>query len=209
MAGFKKNLLVLTLVAAVAVSPVAVSPAMAAPEAPEAPQGKARTASVTGSGEFRLTFWSDEDVRSFTFDARATPYTRPVPGAPQGLPTDAVGTVKVSHYLAAQGVTVRFEAEVDCLTTSPGYAALTAKVVRADDLVKGWMGKRLGFSVQDAAGHRDRVGLSWVVSNLTQNADGQWAEATVGTCMAPAPFAPVTKGGYTVRHVDLPPAPQS
>ncbi|MFI0355124.1 hypothetical protein [Actinomadura sp. 9N407] len=178
----------------------------------EAPAGP-KTASVQGSAEFRLTFWPDKDVRSFTFDARATPYTRPMPGAPHGLPSDATGTVKVSHYLDSEDKTVRFEAVVDCMTTSPGNAALTAKVVRGDDEVKEWVGKRLGFSVQDAGkDHKgrsqDRVGLSWVVGNAVENDKGEWVEGTVGTCQAPAAFAPVTRGGYTVKHAEMVPAPK-
>jgi hypothetical protein len=172
-----------------------------------------QTASVKGSAEFRLTFAPDQDVRSFTFDARAKPYSRPFPLAPKGLPSDATGTVKVSHYVVSMKQTVRFEAAVDCMTTSPGNAALTARVVRADDVVKDWVGKRLGFSVQDAGkdgkGHsRDRVGLSWVVGNVVENDKGEPVEGTVGTCQAPAAFAPVTSGGYTVKHVDMVPAPK-
>ncbi|MFB4318426.1 hypothetical protein [Actinomadura sp. 21ATH] len=165
-------------------------------------------ASVRGSADFRLTFAPDEDVRNFTFDARAEPYSRPLPGLPEGLPSDATGTVKVSHYVAKDKVTVRFEAVVDCMTTSPGNAALTAKVVRADDVVKDWVGKRLGFSVQDGPKGRDRVGFSWSIGNADQNEQGEWVEGRVGTCQAPAAFAPVTRGGYQVRHVDLAPPPQ-
>ncbi|MGZ0233778.1 hypothetical protein [Streptomyces sp. CPS1] len=44
--------------------------------------------------------------------------------------------------------------------------------------------------------------------NLLPGGTGAPSEAEVGTCMAPAPYAPVVKGGYTVRHADLPPAPQ-
>lgn len=178
------------------------------------PAAEPGRASVRGAADFRMTFAPDKDVRHFEFDARATPYTRPFPGAPHGLPSDAAGTVKVSHYLARQNITVRFEAAVDCMITSPGYAALTAKVVRADAPVRDWLGKRLGFSVQDAGrdtpGHaRDRVGLSWVVGNADEDESGNVIEGRVGTCQAPAPFAPVTRGGYTVRHADLAPPPRS
>lgn len=33
--------------------------------------------------------------------------------------------------------------------------------------------------------------------------------APVGTCTAPAPYAPVTKGGYAVAHAELPTPPPS
>jgi hypothetical protein len=167
------------------------------------------TASVTGSAQVRLTFSPDDDVRTFTFDAHATPYRRPLPSAPSGLPTDAEGTVKISHWVAAQNITVRMEARVDCMATSPRTATLTAVVTRADAPVRDRLGKRLGFSVYDGGGDRGRarMGFSWAVVNVDQNEAGEWGEGKAGTCMGPAPYAPVTKGGYTVRHADLPPPP--
>ncbi|GAA2708424.1 hypothetical protein [Actinoplanes palleronii] len=165
------------------------------------------TARVTGSADFMLPFDPDDDVRSFAFDVRSTPYTTPIPGLPHGLPTDATGTVRVSHFVPAQQLTVRFEATVDCLVTSPGLATLTAVVTRADSVVADWVGKRVGFSVQDGGrGHGDRVGFTWSFSG-DQDADGTWHEARIGTCLAPAPFAVVTRGDYTLRHAELKPMP--
>ncbi|MBE1488154.1 hypothetical protein [Plantactinospora soyae] len=165
-------------------------------------------ARVTGSAEVRLTYWPDSDVRAFTFDATAAPYSRPFPGAPDGLPTDAVGTVRISHLVADAGITVRMVARVDCLATGPGVATLTAVVTEADEPAQEQVGKRLGFSVSDT-GRRgtDRVGFSWSVVNADQNEAGEWGEGRIGTCMGPGPFAPVTRGDYTVRHQDLTPVP--
>ncbi|MET9268535.1 hypothetical protein [Kribbella sp. NPDC003557] len=193
-----KKLAALTVVATTAVA--GISTAQAEP-------GKPKVARVSGGADFMLPFGPDDDVRHFDFDATAAPYSRPIPGAPIGLPSDANGTVKISHYVAAWKKTIRAEGTVDCLVTAPGVASLTAKITKADEPVQDWVGKRLGFSVQDNGRH-DRVGLSWTVVNLQQGASGQWEEAPVGTCMAPAPFAPVTKGDYKVRHVDLPPLPR-
>ncbi|MFW3461054.1 hypothetical protein ACN24K_10045 [Streptomyces microflavus] len=54
------------------------------------------------------------------------------------------------------------------------------------------------------------MGFSWNGVNLLPTGDDNPPEdAPVGTCMAPAPYAPVTKGGYTVRHAELPPPPPS
>ncbi|MFI6518414.1 hypothetical protein ACIBF1_22860 [Spirillospora sp. NPDC050679] len=200
--------------AVLVVAAAAVLGSGVASAAPEQGGDRGRAAKVTGSGEFRLTFYPDDDIRSFTFDAQAVPYTRPIPGYPQGMPTDARGTVKIYHWVRANGMTIEAEAAVDCLSTSPGYAAFTAKITKTDEDTREWLGRRLGFSVQDAGRDargrtRDRVGLSWIVSNMDQDAQGQWHEAKVGTCMAPAPFAPVTKGGFTVRHAELPEAPKS
>ncbi|GIF03187.1 hypothetical protein Asi03nite_07250 [Actinoplanes siamensis] len=181
----------------------AITVAAGSAPAPAIAGGPAR---VTGSAEFRLTFAPDDDVRRFAFDARATPYTHPLPGLPGGLPSDATGTVRVLHRVAASGVTVTFEAAVDCLITAPGYAAMTAVVTRADEPVRDWVGRRVGFSVQDAGpgGRRDRVGFDWSLS-ADQDENGDWGRARVGTCLAPAPFAPVTRGDLTVRHADLRP----
>ncbi|WP_433332800.1 hypothetical protein [Spirillospora sp. CA-294931] len=193
------TILALTAAAAVAGGATAVSAAQG---------GGHKAAAVKGAADFSLPFHPDQDIRHFEFDAKAAPYSRPFEGAPQGLPTDAKGTVKISHYVAGQKFTLRAEGTVDCLVTSPGNAVLSAKITRADEVVKDWVGKRLGFSVQDGAKGRDRVGLSWTVVNLDQDEKGKWGEAKAGTCMAPAAFAPVTKGGYTVRHAELPPPPK-
>lgn len=199
-----------TAVAAVTGAALLLTAGAAYPDPPPA----ARTASVTGSAEFALPTVADDDVRSFTFDARAEPYSRPLPlpGLEQGSPTDAVGTVEISHWVADLDVTVTAEAEVDCLVTGPHHATLTAVVTRADDLAKDMLGDRVGFSIydggRDTAGRtRDRVGFTWVLS-LDQDDTGAWGAAATGTCVAPAAFAPVTRGGYTVRHAELvaPPA---
>ncbi len=54
---------------------------------------------------FRLPYQEDAGVRSLTFDAHAAPYSRPFPGVPSGLPTDAYGTVRPSSYSANRDFT--------------------------------------------------------------------------------------------------------
>ncbi|WP_328973641.1 hypothetical protein [Streptomyces sp. NBC_00239] len=193
------------LVVAIAVTAGLVTAAGASAEHRE---GKASVARVVGSAEFSLPYSKDDDVRSFSFDARAVPYSRPLPGIPTGLPTDAWGTVKVSHYFAENGTTVTADGKVDCLVTGPRTATLTAIITRVDAGGPDWVGKRIGFSVYDGGKDEgrsgDRVGFSWNGVNLLPDGEKEPKDAEVGTCMAPAPYAPVTKGGYTVRHVDLP-----
>ena len=193
--------------ALLAAGTVLVATGQAAQSAP-APQPANVTgaAKVTGAAEFTLPYAPDDDVRRFSFDVRATPYTRPLPGLPTGSPADATGTVRVSHRVAGTGVTVRFEAAADCLITSPGNATLTAVVTRADDVIKDRVGKRVGFSVQDAGRGPDRVGFSWSLS-ADQNEAGEWGAARIGTCLSTAPFAPVTRGELHVRHAELTPPP--
>ncbi|MFF0467284.1 hypothetical protein ACFYPX_07525 [Micromonospora zamorensis] len=168
-----------------------------------------RPAQVTGSAEFVLPYGQDSDVRSFAFDARSVPYSRPIPlpGGEKGSPADATGTVRVAHWLAAENITVRFEAAVDCMITSPGHATVTGVVIRADEQARDFVGQRVGFSVQDGGRGRDRVGFTWSAS-ADQNEAGQWGPARVGTCLAPAAFATVTRGNYTVRHAELTAPPE-
>ncbi|HZG07034.1 MAG TPA: hypothetical protein VE546_26285 [Streptomyces sp.] len=196
----------LAMVVAIAASVTAVTGATAASGSP---RERPARASVTGAATFRLPYLEDADIRSLTFDAHAAPFSRPIPGVPGGLPTDAYGTVKVSHYSAAQDVTYTAEGAVDCLTTAPGSATLTAVITEVSAGGPDWVGKRLGFSVHDGGvdkhgkTSRDRVGFSWDDGvNWTIGADAHLD--SVGSCMAPAPFAPVTEGGYRVRHADLP-----
>ncbi|HEX2314489.1 MAG TPA: hypothetical protein VHJ17_12170 [Thermomonospora sp.] len=178
---------------------------------------KPRVAGVSGHADIRLPYHPDADVRSFTFHAQAAPYTRPFTGPggePRipGLPTDAKGTVRISHHFARTGKTITADGRVDALVTAPGVVTLTAIITRVDPDGPPWMGRRLGFSVYDGGPDtpgrsRDRVGFSWDVVSLTVNDRGEAEEVPVGTGLAPAPFAPVTKGGYTVVHADLPPMP--
>ena len=183
------------IAAAAMIVTVAAAPAGATDRGP---------ARVTGSAEFVLPFGQDDDVRSFTFDARSAPYTRPLPveGGEKGSPADAKGTVRVSHWLAEKNLTVRWEAAVDCMITSPGHATLTAIVTRADKLAADFLGDRVGFSVQDGGRGHDRVGFSWSAS-ADQNEAGEWGPSRIGTCLAPAAFATVTSGDYRVRHAEL------
>ncbi|NUV98897.1 hypothetical protein [Streptomyces sp. CAI 127] len=185
----------------------ATAAAGAAP-ADDAPATKpARTASVHGSARIHYAFSPDDDIR-FTIDAEAAPYSRPLPGLPQGLPTDARGTVSFRHFVAATGQIATAKARVDCLVTGGGTATLTAVVTRSD---VGPVGERLGFSVGEGrAGEPDRLGFSWGVANVDPEKTDEKGNVTaprVGTCMAPAPFAPAVRGGFTVRHAELPPSP--
>jgi len=179
-------------------------------------QGEARPAgaSVTGKAEFVLPYHQDDDVRSFAFDAHAAPYTRPLPGIPTGLPTDARGTVRVSHYSAEEDITYTAKGRVDCLVTGVRTATLTAVITEVSPGGPPILGNRVGFSVydggKDKGRSKDRVGFSWNGVNLLPKGPAIPAEeAPVGTCMAPAPYAPVTKGGYAVRHAELPLPPSA
>ncbi|MGP3973346.1 hypothetical protein ACTWQF_04760 [Streptomyces sp. 8N114] len=202
-----------TVLATIAVTgAVTGATAASGPASSGKPQQRPTHASVTGSAEFRLPYVNDDDIRSFAFDAHAAPYSKPVPGVPTGLPTDAYGTVKVTHYSAERDTTYTAEGKVDCMTTAPGSATLTAVITKVSAGGPDWVGKRLGFSAHDGGADRpgrpspdrDRVGFSWADGvNSTFDPDGQ-KEYSVGPCMAPAAFAPVTKGDYRVRHADLP-----
>jgi hypothetical protein len=165
-------------------------------------------ASVVGSAEFVLPYYKDNDIRSFTFDAHGAPYSRPLPTIPTGLPTDAQGTITISHYSAERNITYTSRGSVDCLVTGPRTATLTAIITEVSPGGPPTVGHRVGLSVYDGGKDKgrstDRVGFSWNGVNLLTDG-GDAKEAPVGTCMAPAPYAPVTRGGYTVTHAELPP----
>lgn len=187
---------------------VAAGPAPAAP-APAAPAGKkpAKTASVHGEARISYIESLNDDIR-FTIHAEQTPFTRPMPPkAPQGLSTDARGTLKFSHA-SRGGVTGWTEARVDCLVTSGRTATLTAIVTKSN---VGEIGARLGISVQQGGrGEPDRLGFSWGVVNADPgNVDenGGPVSPRTGTCMAPAPFTTVIKGGYKVVHAEITKSP--
>ncbi|WP_055711619.1 hypothetical protein [Streptomyces torulosus] len=176
-------------------------------------EGKPARASVVGSAEFVLPYYKDDDIRSFTFDAHGAPYSRPLPAIPTGLPTDAQGTILISHYSAERNITYTSKGSVDCLVTGPRTATVTAVITEVSP--GGWppVGQRVGLSVYDGGRDKgrsaDRVGFSWNGLNLRPEDDADPEDAPVGTCMAPAPFAPVTRGGYTVTHAELPPMPST
>ncbi|MFE2504853.1 hypothetical protein [Streptomyces rubiginosohelvolus] len=198
------SLTALGIAALTALTATAGTASTGATPSDDAPATKpARTASVHGSARIHYVFSPDDDIR-FTIDAEAAPYSRPLPGLPQGLPTDARGTVSFRH-VAATGQIATAKARVDCLVTGGGTATLTAVVTRSD--VEP-VGERLGFSVGEGrAGEPDRLGFSWGVANVDpEKADeqGNVTAPRVGTCMAPAPFAPATRGGFRVRHAGLP-----
>ncbi|MER5853867.1 hypothetical protein ABT126_45190 [Streptomyces sp. NPDC002012] len=169
------------------------------------------SASVVGSAEFVLPYYKDNDTRSFTFDAHGAPYSRPLPTIPTGLPTDAQGTITISHYSAERNITYTSKGSVDCLVTGPRTATLTAVITEVSPGGPPIVGHRIGLSVYDGGRDKgrsaDRVGFSWNGVNLLPDGDAYPEEAPVGTCMAPAPYAPVTRGGYTVTHAELPPLP--
>ncbi|TDC27301.1 hypothetical protein E1265_02075 [Streptomyces sp. 8K308] len=169
-------------------------------------------ARVRGSADIHYAF-SPNDTIHFTVNAVADPFSRPYPGpdgTQPGLPTDAHGTISWSHRVASTGELMESEAAVDCLVTGGRTATVTAVVTAVnDERLNDTIGQRVGISVQDGGpGPRhDRLGFSWGVGNLDIDDDGNLTAGRTGTCMAPAPFAPVIHGGYTVHHSELPTSP--
>ncbi|WP_371793738.1 hypothetical protein OG285_37760 (plasmid) [Streptomyces sp. NBC_01471] len=184
-------------------------PAPASPVSYAAPRthqtSAAGTARAKGAVRIFYTYAPDDEIR-FTFDARAAPYSRPQPGLPRGMPTDARGSIDITHRMTHTGRTSRIKGDVDCLITGGRTATFTAVVTEATPDAADWIGKRSGISVLDSGRRGDRLGFSWAVDFET-DAQGQAVQANVGTCMAPAPFAPVTDGGLAVHHAELPPPP--
>jgi hypothetical protein len=204
-----------TVAAALAAGLVSAGAAGAAPAHPDAAPDRHRAthdrqpASVDGSARVFYAYSPNDTIR-FAFDATAKPFSRPMPGLPGGLPTDATGTVRISHHVAAHNVTVTAEGRVDCLVTGGRTATFTAVITRADPQVSDWVGTRRGFSVTDGRGRvPDRMGFSWDIVNVDTDDAGNPIQPSAGTCLAPAPFAPVLDGGFRVHATPLPPVPTS
>ncbi|NYI05806.1 hypothetical protein [Allostreptomyces psammosilenae] len=196
--------------AAAATAVVALTVVTGANTSATASSGRpAETARVQGSAEIHYAFAPDDTIH-FAVDAVAAPFSRPypgVPGAEAGLPTDARGTISWSHRVAATGEVLASEAAVDCLVTGGRTATVTAVITEVNaPRLNDTIGQRVGISVQDGGrgARHDRLGFSWGVANLDVDEGGNLTAGRTGTCMAPAPFAPVTDGGFTVHHSDLP-----
>lgn len=191
---------------ALAGSAALVATLVAAAPAPATPTAH-KPASVHGGGTIAYPYVPKEHDIRFTVDAESVPWSRPFPGqgGEQGMPGDARGKVTVYHSMPDQNFTGVAEAEVDCMITGGKTAVVTAVVTSSN---VGWEGKRIGISVQDGEhGAPDRVGFSWGIANVDVKSDGTVAEPRVGTCMAPAPFTEVVKGGFKVSPAPLPPRP--
>ncbi|MFF8714884.1 hypothetical protein ACF07T_26105 [Streptomyces sp. NPDC015184] len=211
-----------TAVIAVLAGLVAAGPAPAAPATSAAeklagaakaetgmkPGKPGKAASVHGKGRIAYIESLDHDIR-FGVDAEQKPFTRPLPGAaPDGLATDAEGILKFSHT-TPNGSRGWAEAKVDCLVTSGRTATLTA-VVNKSNVEE--TGTRLGISVQQGTdGEPDRLGFSWGVVNIDPanlDEEGRPNRLQAGSCMAPAPFTIVTKGGFEVVHAEIRKTPE-
>ncbi|MGK5639321.1 hypothetical protein ACSNOK_13580 [Streptomyces sp. URMC 126] len=209
-AGRRRGTVAAALATAAACAAISgLGPAASASDAPAADAvaavETAPTARVTGSA--RLDFsYAPKDVIRFSVDARAVPFSRPLPGPhlEHGLPTDARGTVTWSHWVAATHETRRAEAAVDCLVTGGDTATFTAVVTKSADPSE--IGARYGFSARTGGPGKGRFGFHWAVGNVDV-VKGVPGSARVGTCMAPAPFTPLKSGGFTVRHAELPSLP--
>lgn len=194
-------------VLALAGSATLVAALVGAAPAPAAPAAAPKTASVHGGGTLSYPYVPEEHDIRFTVDAVSAPWSRPfkAPGGERGLPTDARGRITVYHAMPDADFTGVAEAEVDCMVTGGKTATVTAVVTSSN---VRWEGKRIGISVQDGErGAPDRVGFSWGIVNVDVKPDGSATEPVVGTCMAPAPFSEVTKGGFKVTPAPLAPRP--
>ncbi|MGW1279689.1 hypothetical protein ACWD4V_22430 [Streptomyces tsukubensis] len=164
----------------------------------------AATARVKGSARIHFTLRPQDTIR-FTIDATSAPYSTPRPGLRTGLPTDARGTLRYSHYIPELGKTGWAVAEVDCLSTGGKTATITA-VIKKTNVER--VGKRVGISFQQGEnGAPSRAGFSWGIANADGGTDSDGELGGTGTCQAPAPFAPAVEGGYRVTHAEVPPIP--
>ncbi|MGW8885063.1 hypothetical protein [Streptomyces sp. NPDC055749] len=196
-----------TAAVAVLAGLIAAGPAPAAPATAASAAKPTQTASVHGKARISYIESINDDIR-FTIDAEQVPFSRPLlPIAPRGMATDARGTLKILHT-PRSGAAGWAEARVDCLVTSGRTATLTAIVTKSN---VEEVGARLGISVQQGGkGEPGRLGFSWGVVNVDPehvDENGVPIRPQAGTCMAPAPFTTVIKGGFKVVHAEITKAP--
>ncbi|MER6945294.1 hypothetical protein ABT294_14825 [Nonomuraea sp. NPDC000554] len=159
------------------------------------------TASIKGSA--RMYFPAPGNDIRVTVDAHAE-FTADSPA----FPTRAWGTFRVYHGVDEPGKPHQAnwgEVEVDCLTTGGPTATVTGTLVRAtpggpwEDLVKRRVRMGVSFYVAPKGAGPSRIGLAGATPA---------GEPLLTRCMAPAPDAPVIRGGYVLKDKGpLGPAP--
>ncbi|MEV6039940.1 hypothetical protein AB0L65_53135 [Nonomuraea sp. NPDC052116] len=149
-------------------------------------------ASIKGSA--RMYFPAPGNDIRITVDAHGE-YTANSPA----FPTRAWGTFRIYHAVEEPGKPRQVnwgELEVDCLTTGGPTATVTGTLVRAtpggpwEDLVKRKVRMGVSFYVAGKGKGPSRIGLSGATAP---------GESPLTKCMAPAPDAPVIRGGYVLK----------
>lgn len=102
-----------------------------------------------------------------------------------------MGDRSLSHRLGS--VDSWAEIAVDCVVTGGPVATITGVVVDASPDNQDLRETRIGFSVYDGHGNRDRVGFT---------GPPQPGDPPLWKCVAIAPTFTVLKGGYTVESTN-------
>ncbi|MFE2728700.1 hypothetical protein [Kitasatospora sp. NPDC059327] len=120
--------------------------------------------------------------------SRPVLFSRLVPGASQGLPSEVHGTVRISHHLAALDGTVTPEGPVACPPTGGRTAWFGVVATRVDPEAADTVGRRQGFSSLDGGSPErpDRCGFSWSGSYPDTDATGRFG----GSATVPGMFLP-------------------
>jgi hypothetical protein len=136
---------------------------------------------VIVQGSARLYYPAPDEVIRFTVDAHAE-------NADDGWPGAAWGTARLSHRRGS--VDSWAEIAVDCVATGGPIATITGIVTDASPDNQVWLDTRIGFSVYDDNGGRDRVGFT---------GPARPDDPPLRKCVALAPTFAVVDGGYTVE----------
>ncbi|MFD1937600.1 MULTISPECIES: hypothetical protein [Nonomuraea] len=181
----------------VAVLALAATTTTGAAGAAAAPTRSASAPTTTAAikGWARMYFPAPGNDVQVTVDAHGE-YTSASPA----FPTRAWGTFRIYHAVQEPGkprLVNWGEVKVDCLTTGGPIATVTGTLVRAtpggpwEDLVKRRIRMGVSFYVARKGAGPSRIGLAGATAK---------GEPLLTRCMAPAPDAPVTKGGYTLTE---------
>ena len=180
---------------AVAATVVSAGPSLAATAEPAGARS-----SVTGSAQLRYTPGPADDVR-VAVDARVVA----VDSGAQPTSTKADGTVRISHWFAAEKQAVWFEGRVECGITTGRMAVLSAVITDTSPNVAQFRGRHVGITVMD--GGSDRPRRSWDQVGWTGPTTDPLVCTPMGPqplpLMSPAPSLLLSSGGFRVgsaRH---------
>lgn len=137
-------------------------------------------------GAARLQFVDPRDDVRFAIDAHGLVD----PDSPAPSSVRAWGTARIYHHVAGPGVTWWAKGKVQCLSVGgrSATASMIVKTASPELREAGWIGKRVGFSI-DAGGPGRSARVGWT---------GPMAPRKLPACLAPAPVMAALSGGFHV-----------
>ncbi len=171
---------IVTALVALGMTAGLVSPAMAATD-PDRTEIHQRVIGVGGAVS-QLPNEYNGDYLRFAFDARLDVVF------PDNV--DYGGTFHVWHHLKDGSIGAEFRGEITCLLATADYATLSGEITEVVVGDQVAVGRQADFSIVGNT-RKPRVGFGGEA----------WGGSVGDPCSAPAPYFPITDGGYLV-HAD-------